>query len=113
MRQPPKLTRKLVLEERQRVPDGGGGATENWTALGSHWGALRAVAAREATAGGRPVSRVTHELFVRGAPPGSPRRPTADQRFRMGSRVFAVRGVSEADDSAGWLRCWVEEGVLP
>lgn len=106
----PRLTRKLVLEQLARTPDGGGGLVEEWVGLGSHWAALRPVAAREVVAGERPVSRVTHELTVRAAPPGSPRRPAADQRFRLGSRVFAIRGVAEADPEGAYLRVWVEEG---
>ena len=111
MRTPPPLNRKLMLEARGSEPDGGGGVVEGWTALGSHWAAVRAVSGREVLAGERPASRVTHEVVIRGAAPGSPRRPSADQRFRMGSRIFAIRGVAEADETGAWLRCWVEEGA--
>lgn len=106
----PRLTRKLVLEDRVRAPDGGGGMVEDWAGIGSHWAALRPVSARETVAGDRPVSRVTHELTIRAAPPGSPKRPTADQRFRLGGRIFAIRGVAEADPEGAYLRVWVEEG---
>lgn len=110
MSMPPRLSRKLVLEERTRMPDGGGGVVETWTGLGSHWAAMRPLRARESAPGERPVSRVTHELTIRAAPPGSPRRPAADQRFRMGSRLFAIKGVAEADPDGAYLRVWVEEG---
>jgi head-tail adaptor len=41
---------------------------------------------------------------------GADRRPVADQRFRKGVRVFAIRGVSEAGERGAYLTCWVEEG---
>ena len=41
---------------------------------------------------------------------GSDRRPVAEQRFRKGGRMFAIRGVTEADDRGAYLTCWVEEG---
>jgi SPP1 family predicted phage head-tail adaptor len=106
-----RLNRKLVLEARTVVPDGGGGVVGGWQGLGSHWASLAPVSAREVVAGGRPVSQVTHKVTVRAAPPGSPRRPQADQRFRMGGRIFAIKGVAEADEGGAFLVCWVEEGV--
>lgn len=106
----PRLTRKLVLEERVDTPDGGGGVVDGWVGLGSHWAAIRAISVREVMAGERPVSRITHELTIRAAPEGSPRRPSAHQRFRLGGRIFAIRGIAEADPERAYLRVWVEEG---
>lgn len=108
----PNLNRKLVLEQRVAAPDGGGGVIEAWQSVGSHWAALKALSAREVVAGERPAARVTHKLTIRSAPPGSPRRPLADQRFRLGGRIFAIKGVAEADEAGAYLVCWVEEGGL-
>lgn len=106
----PRLGRRLVLEVSERLPDGGGGGAEVWVALGELWAEVRAVAGREEVAGGRERSFVTHRILVRASPPGSPRRPRADQRFREGSRVFGIVAVAEADPAGRYLVCWVEEG---
>ncbi|WP_340109105.1 head-tail adaptor protein [Pikeienuella sp. HZG-20] len=106
------LTRRLVLEERSAAPDGAGGVMEAWVERGVHWAAISPASARESAIGSRPVSTVTHKAFIRFADYGAPGRPVADQRFREGERVFAIRGVTEADDRRERLICWLEEGVL-
>lgn len=112
MKRRPILNRKMMLEAETRLPDGGGGAETAWVPLGSHWAELRPRRGRETEAGGRAEMRVTHELVVRAAPEGSPRRPKPDQRFRLGGRIFAIRWVAEADLRGAYLRCMVEEGAL-
>ncbi len=107
------FTRRFVLEQRQDLPDGGGGLVESWMALGVHWAAVKPLSARERTTGGRSGAAVTHKAYLRGFEFGSAARPRPDQRFREGSRVFAIRAVTEADDRRELLLCWIEEGVLP
>lgn len=106
------MTRRLTLEERTATPDGAGGLSESWTVRGVHWAALKAASAREGSAGGRPASRVTHRALIRYADFGAAQRPAPDQRFREGERIFAIRGVAEADDRRERLICWLEEGAL-
>lgn len=108
----PNLSRQLVLEAPERVPDGGGGWAEGWTAKGSLWAEVKPVSAREPVIGDRPQGQVTHRIVVRNAPTGSERRPDAGQRFRSGGRVFAIRGVAEMDGADAYLLCWAEEGAL-
>lgn len=104
------LTRKMTLEARVSAPDGGGGSAEIWAPVAEHWAALRARSARETFSAGRQTSRVSHVMEIRYLPFGHSARPVADQRFREGGRVFAVVGVSEADDRRERLVCWLEEG---
>lgn len=106
------MNRRLALEARATAPDGAGGVAESWVELGVLWAALRAVSARESFAGGRPAARVTHRALIRYAAFGAPERPVPDQRFREGERVFAIRGVAEADERRERLVCWLEEGAL-
>lgn len=106
------LTRRLALEARADAPDGGGGLAENWEARGVIWAAIRPVSARERFTGARPAAIVTHRATIRYAEFGAPERPVPDQRFREGARVFAIRGVTEADDRRERLHCWLEEGAL-
>ena len=104
------LTRALVLEERVRTPDGAGGFTLAWTALGTLWAEVAAGSGREAFVAGRPEGRVTYRILVRGAPVGARSRPRADQRFREGARVFDILSVAEADPRGRYLEVTAEEG---
>jgi head-tail adaptor len=106
----PKLATRLTLEAPQRIADGGGGWQVVWSEVGTVWAELRPGGAREGVSGAREVSRVTHRITIRSAPLGSARRPAADQRFRLGKRVFAILGVAEADGGGAYLTCWAEEG---
>lgn len=106
------LTRRLTLEMRVRAPDGGGGVGETWETRGVIWAAMERASARERFIGSRPAATVTHRALIRYAPFGAPERPEANERFREGERVFAIRGVSEADDRRERLLCWLEEGAL-
>lgn len=108
----PVLNTELVLETPDRVTDSGGGVEINWAPVGTHWADVEAIGARETLIGGREVSRVTHRITIRSAPANSPRRPRADCRFRAGGRVFAIRGVAEADRERRFLTCWAEEGAF-
>ena len=108
--QRPALNTALVLEQPERVADGGGGFTISWTVVGTIWADMRSVSARENVAGVREASRVTHRITLRAAPVGSPRRPTSDCRFRQGERIFAIRGLAPADQRNAYLTCWAEEG---
>jgi SPP1 family predicted phage head-tail adaptor len=103
------LNRRLVLEEETRAPDGAGGWTRGWTALGTHWAAVEARSGREVERGEREGSRISHRILLRAAPPGSPARPRADQRLREGARLFRIRAVAEADPRGRFLTCWAYE----
>lgn len=104
------MNTELVLEAPNRITDSGGGHDVVWTPVGTLWAEMEAVSARESVAGGREASRVTHRITLRSAPRTSPRRPTAECRFRQGDRVFAIRGVADADAQRRFLTCWAEEG---
>lgn len=107
----PHLNRPLVLEAPVRVSDGAGGHTEVWQPLGTLWAEVRARTGRETTAGGVAVSRMGFKITVRAAPQGAPDRPTPDQRFREGTRVFVIRAVAESDAGGRYLNCFADEEV--
>ena len=105
----PRLSTLLVLEEATRVPDGGGGFTIGWAPRGTLWGEIDPIGAREREIADRTASAVTHRIAVRLSPDPSA-RPQPDQRLRAGGRVFAIRGVGEADRNRAYLTIWAEEG---
>lgn len=101
----PYLNRKLVLEGPERLPDGAGGFTEGWQALGTHWGEVVPRTGREMTDGSRLLLKIT----LRAVPQASPARPNAAQRFRDGARLYAIDAVTEADPEGRYLVCFAHE----
>ncbi|MDF0600941.1 head-tail adaptor protein [Psychromarinibacter sp. C21-152] len=109
MRRRPDLSRRLVLEEAVRTPDGAGGYTTVWTPLGELWAEVDGRRGRADEAGALSLAKVVYRITVRGAPVGSPRRPVAGQRLRDGNRRFAVMAVTEYDMRARYLMCFARE----
>ncbi|SPH17623.1 hypothetical protein DEA8626_01147 [Defluviimonas aquaemixtae] len=108
----PRLNRKLVLEEAQRVPDGAGGWTLNWVALGALWAEVDPGSGRERAGEFVTVSSVGYKITVRATPQGAPSRPKPDQRFRDGTRIFRITAVTEADAGGHYLTCFAQEEVV-
>ena len=111
MRRAPTPNRRLVLEAPQTAPDGAGGWTKEWAALGTVWGEFRASPGREGHEAGAVLSRVKWRVILRASPYGAASRPRPEQRLREGERVFAILAVAEHDPEGRWLVCHVEEEV--
>lgn len=109
---PVHLNRKLMLEAPVRVADGAGGYVETWSPLGDLWANVRAGTGRERAVGSAPLSQVPYRITVRAAAYGAPSRPTADQRFREGSRVFRIVAVSDSDPEGRYLTCHSIEEIV-
>lgn len=107
------LSRRLTLETPERLPDGSGGFTVAWRALGTVWAEVAARTGREDFIAGQPRSRVKVRIMVRGTPVGAPSRPRPDQRFCEGARVFNILSVAEFGPRGRFLEITAEEGVLP
>ncbi|MBV0912944.1 head-tail adaptor protein [Anianabacter salinae] len=107
----PVLNRPMVLEDRVQLPDGAGGFSEGWQALGTVWVGVRPGAGRGGDVAGLAVGQVTHRLTCRAAPVGAPSRPRAGQRLREGARVFRILAVAEADGHQRYLVCTAREEV--
>lgn len=106
---PVNLSRKLVLEEAAHLPDGAGGFSEVWAALGEIWADVEARTGRERGDGALSVSTVPYRITVRSAPPGAASRPKPDQRFREGARLFRIAAVAERDRTGRYLTCFATE----
>ena len=107
----PLLTRKLIPESQERLPDGAGGYHAHWVVLGTLWGALEPRSGRETAGAGGALATARYRIVVRGAPSGSPYRPLAGQRFRAGARLFRVVSVTERDSEGRYVECLAEEEV--
>lgn len=103
------LNRRLVLEAPTRTPDGAGGFTLAWDALGTLWAAIAPGAPRLQDQPGAAEARQPLRITLRGAPHGAPSRPVPGQRFREGSRLYAITAVTEADPAGRFLLCLARE----
>lgn len=108
----PSLNRKLVLESVVRVADGAGGYLETWQPVGTLWAAMKSGTGREKAGEFLTVSSTTLRITVRAAPFGAPRRPTPDQRFTEGTRIYRIQAVTEADNEGRYLTCFAQEEVV-
>lgn len=104
-----ELTRPLVLERRVDVPDGAGGQSSQWVALGTVWAEVRTGAGREAAGEEVVLGRVTYRITIRAVPPGFSGRPRAGQRFRDGGRLLFIEAVAERDSDGRYLICFARE----
>ena len=107
----PNLNRALVLEGVQRSPDGAGGFTESWTALGTLWAEVKPGSGSDTLGEERMLSAVPYRVTVRGAAAGASQRPVAGQRFRDGDRLLWVQAVTERDSEGRYLTCFAREEV--
>ena len=107
MTSPGDLRHRLVLEEVQRISDGGGGFTESWVTVATVWGALRPSSGGESVEAGRLAGRVSHAVSLRYRAGVTPA-----MRFRQGTRVFHILAAIDEDERKRWLRCLCEERDL-
>lgn len=98
------LRRRMLLEEPADVDDGAGGVTRLYQTRDSVWAALETVAAHPAIADNRGGARLTHRITLRWRADID-----VDKRFRLGSRIFWVRSVADADAHRRHLAVMVEE----
>ncbi|TNF20601.1 MAG: head-tail adaptor protein [Rhodobacteraceae bacterium] len=109
----PRMTRALLLETPQDVPDGAGGSDRLWLPLGTLWAEVALRSGRVTGGAAGPSSVTAYRITVRGAPEGDPARPVAGQRFRAGPRVWRIEAVAERDPEGRFLTCFAEEEVAP
>ncbi len=107
----PRLHRRLALEAEVVTPDGTGGFSRVWALRGHLWAEVAPGSGRESGGIEVPLSTQPFRITVRGAAQGVPSRPVAGQRFRDGSRVFAVLAVTERDTDGRYLVCAAREEV--
>jgi head-tail adaptor len=108
----PVLSRKLVLESHVTAPDGSGGFTKSWDAIGAIWADVQPGSGRELAGIEVNVSSVSYLITVRGATVGSSQRPVAGQRFSQDMRHFEILAVTEADAEGRHLKCYAREEVV-
>ncbi|MBY5971061.1 phage head closure protein [Ferrimonas balearica] len=108
----PRLTRPLVLEHEVRQPDGSGGYTGSWEALGTLWAEVRPGSGAARDRAGLASHQQRLKITVRGAAQGAESRPQPGQRFRDDARIYLIDAVQESDASGRYLLCRAREEVL-
>ncbi len=91
----PRLNIPLVLEEKDRQPDGMGGYRVVWRSLGIVHAMMQNGAGRMRGGEAGPESVNQWKITLRAFPPGDPRRPAPGQRLRLGGRLFRIDAVAE------------------
>ena len=102
---------RLAIERPDDVPDDSGGVTRGWQAAGACWGALTPLSGTERLMADRLESALTHRIEIRWR-----EGVAAGQRLRAGSRVFAIKALTDPDGSRRRLVGLVEEiepGMVP
>lgn len=105
------LNRRLLLEEPVQGSDGAGGGEVTWVTLGTLWARIEPGTGREIAGEEYPLGAVALRITVRASPLGSMARPEPGQRFREGSRHYAVLAVTEKDVCGRYLLCTAREEV--
>ncbi len=99
------LRHRIVLEERVRAADGGGGATESWTPVATLWASVQQKSGGERESADRLSVGTTTEIIIRHRA-----GVTSHMRFRQGARLFNIRSVLDKDGRGRFLICRCEEG---
>jgi head-tail adaptor len=105
----PHLNRALTLETSTRVADGAGGYSQTWAAAGILWAEVQPGSGRDPAGEEVILTSVPYRITVRAAPLGAINRPRPEQRFREGSRIFAILAVTERDPAGHYLTCFCRE----
>lgn len=109
----PRLSRALILEREERVPDGSGGHARSWAVIATHWADVTAGTGRRTPFGEAVLSRVPYTVVIRGLPVGHVARPRAGDRFRSQNRIWKIEAVGDRDLHGAYATCHaVEEALL-
>jgi SPP1 family predicted phage head-tail adaptor len=101
---PGRLGLRLDLEKATPMPDGAGGNTLAWSAVATLAADVAPQRTEERRVGEGLADVVTHRIVIRHRDD-----VTAGDRFTLGSRVFAIRGVRDPEEDGRYLVCLCEE----
>ncbi|MDW5314483.1 phage head closure protein [Rhizobium sp. PL01] len=97
---PGQFSERLDLEMRADARDGHGGIVPGFAPVTSLWARIEPVAAGEEERADAEVFTVTHRIWIRFR-----EDIAAGMRFRKGTRVFAIRGFHDPDETRRYLVC--------
>ena len=98
------LRHRLIHEAPDETPDGIGGVTRIWSALATLWGQIEPLSADDVMLADKRIGLVTHRITLRHRAD-----VTIAHRFRLGSRVYAIRAVRDPEERGRFLECLCAE----
>ena len=101
-----RLRHLMVLQQPVNTPDGGGGVTRSWSDVAGVWAEIAPLSGNERLEHMRLESHVTHRIRLRWRDDITP-----IMRVVFGTRIFAIRAVTEQDGKRRSLELIVEEGA--
>lgn len=106
--EPGRLRLRLVLEKPVAAPDGAGGRTLGWNAVGIVAAELIPVRPEERGVGDGIADLTLHKVVIRHRGDVEP-----GDRFRLGQRTFLILGVTDPEEDGRYLVCLAEEEGRP
>jgi SPP1 family predicted phage head-tail adaptor len=101
---PGRLRLRLELEKATPMPDGAGGSTLVWGAVATLSADVVPLKAEEREVGEGLADVVSHRIVIRQRDDVA-----AGDRFRLGTRVFRINGITDPEEDGRYLVCLCEE----
>jgi SPP1 family predicted phage head-tail adaptor len=105
---PGRLRLRLVLERAMKTADGAGGATLVWSEVATVAADVTPVSADERGIGEGFGDLMLHKIVIRNRAD-----ILAGDRFKLGERLFRIKGVTDPDEDGRYLVCICEEEGRP
>jgi SPP1 family predicted phage head-tail adaptor len=103
---PDELNKRITIEAPTKVPDGGGGFTNTFTAIATVWAAVWPTSANEITAANATTMVVSHRIRIRWR---SVMR--SSWRIKFESRYFSIVGITSPNEAREWLDLLCKEAA--
>jgi SPP1 family predicted phage head-tail adaptor len=84
---------RVTIQSQTQTADNYGGRTVSWVDVGTYWGIIEPLNARELVAQNAIQSRATHRAIIRWQTALKDVRETSDYRVSFDGRLFSVNGL--------------------
>ncbi len=103
---PSDLDKRITLQAKTKVPDGGGGFTDTWVDMATIWAGVWPVSAREITEANATVMVISHRIRIRYRSVLK-----AGWRVKFGNRYFSIVGVTSPNEGREWIDLLAKEAA--
>lgn len=97
---------RLYVQQETPVADSAGGNAMSWTTINTVWASVEPISGWERLQAGKLTGSITHRIRMR-----YDSTLTPDMRFVLGSRVFNIRAILNAQERNHSFEVLAEEGV--
>ncbi len=99
-----RLRYRVPLQQPVDTDDGAGGTTQTWSDVVTLWARIEPLDAGERVDAERIEAAIDHRVTIRWRA-----GVTHAMRFSFGTRVFAIRGLTDREERHRFLDCLCEE----